>query len=214
MQERRSGQRESLDISRVEHLLGLLRDLSPRDPSPILRERLSNLASRRLRTSDEADQKLSFRLKPVWAAVLLLAVGLAVAWTMHLQLQESMRARKESQTNRTQKSSARNSYDVPAIAEATTPGQPKNHCLHFKHASNVGSRRMVLQLPYSNNDVSTGTDATIRVLISQSELLSLGFPLNATPQDRRIVAELTLGDDGLPRTISVPLPLEVMKEKK
>jgi hypothetical protein len=25
---------------------------------------------------------------------------------------------------------------------------------------------------------------------------------------------LTLGDDGLPRAISVPLPLEVIKEKK
>jgi len=50
--------------------------------------------------------------------------------------------------------------------------------------------------------------------MSQSELLSLGFPLNATPQDRRIVAELTLGDDGLPRAISLSLPLEVMKEMK
>jgi hypothetical protein len=44
--------------------------------------------------------------------------------------------------------------------------------------------------------------------------LSLGFPLNASLHDRRVVAELTLGDDGLPRAISLPLPLEVMKEKK
>jgi hypothetical protein len=50
--------------------------------------------------------------------------------------------------------------------------------------------------------------------MSQFDLLSLGFPINTTVQDRRIVAELTLGDDGLPRAISLPLPLEVMKEKK
>jgi hypothetical protein len=50
--------------------------------------------------------------------------------------------------------------------------------------------------------------------MSQSELLSLGFPINATVQDRRVVAELTLGGDGLPRAISLPLPLEVIKEKK
>ena len=73
---------------------------------------------------------------------------------------------------------------------------------------------MIIRLPYSNSAIETGTDATVRVSMSQSELVSLGFPINATVQDRRIVAELTLGDDGLPRAISVPLPLEVMKEKQ
>jgi len=71
-----------------------------------------------------------------------------------------------------------------------------------------------LELPYSNGAIETGTNTTIRVSMSQAELQSLGFPINATVQDRRIVAELTLGDDGLPRAISLPLPLEVMKEKK
>jgi hypothetical protein len=73
---------------------------------------------------------------------------------------------------------------------------------------------MTLRLPYSNSDIENGTQATIRVSMSQSDLLSLGFPVNATLQDRRILADLTLGDDGLPRAISLPLPLEVIKEKK
>jgi hypothetical protein len=73
---------------------------------------------------------------------------------------------------------------------------------------------MTMQLPYSNSAIETGTYSTIRVSMAQSELLSLGFPINATVQDRRIAAELTLGDDGLPRAISLPLPLEVMKEKR
>jgi len=71
-----------------------------------------------------------------------------------------------------------------------------------------------MRLPYSNSAIDTGTDATIRISMSQSELLSLGFPVSATLQDRRVVAELTLGDDGLPRAISLRLPLEVVKEKK
>jgi hypothetical protein len=50
--------------------------------------------------------------------------------------------------------------------------------------------------------------------MSQSELLSLGFPLSATLHDRRVVAELTLGDDGLPRAISLPLSLQLIKEEK
>jgi hypothetical protein len=50
--------------------------------------------------------------------------------------------------------------------------------------------------------------------MSQFELASLGFPVGETLRDRRVVAELTLGDDGLPRAISLPLPLEVIKEKR
>jgi hypothetical protein len=76
------------------------------------------------------------------------------------------------------------------------------------------SQRMTVRLPYSDAAIDNGTDATIRVSMSQAELASLGFPLNTTLHDRRVVAELTLGDDGLPRAISVPLPLEVIKEKK
>jgi hypothetical protein len=83
-----------------------------------------------------------------------------------------------------------------------------------KVAQNVTARHMVVRLPYSNNAINTGTDATIRVSMSQAELVSLGFPMNETLHDRRVVAELTLGDDGLPRAISVPLPLEVVREKK
>lgn len=209
------GRTEIPDISRVEHLLELLKDLSPRDPSPALRERLSNLASHRLQTSDDAYQKFSLWLRPVLAAVLLVAVGLAAAWVMHLQRQGPRLAKTVTQANRTQTRSG-DVHNAPAVpvAQAASAESPKNHHVRFKPASNAGARRMVLQLPYSNNNVSTGTDATIRVLMSQSELMSLGFPLNATPQDRRIVAELTLGDDGLPRAISLPLPLEVMKEKK
>src|ERR1700757_4801741 len=81
-------------------------------------------------------------------------------------------------------------------------------------AQAASAGRMTMQLPYSNSAIETGTYTTIQVSMSQSDLVSLGFPINATIHDRRIAAELTLGDDGLPRTISLPLPLEVMKEKK
>ena len=73
---------------------------------------------------------------------------------------------------------------------------------------------MVVQLPYSNSAIDNGTDATLRVSMSQAELVSLGFPMNGTLHDRRVVADLTLGDDGLPRAISVTLPLELVREKK
>jgi hypothetical protein len=83
-----------------------------------------------------------------------------------------------------------------------------------KAAENTIARRMVVRLPYSNSAIDTGTDATLRVSMSQAELVSLGFPMNGTLYDRHVVAELTLGDDGLPRAISVTLPLEIVREKK
>jgi hypothetical protein len=73
---------------------------------------------------------------------------------------------------------------------------------------------MVLQLPYSNSAIATGTSTTVEVTMSQYELASLGFPVSGAKRDSRIVAELTLGDDGLPRSISLPLPLEGIKEKR
>jgi hypothetical protein len=81
-------------------------------------------------------------------------------------------------------------------------------------AENTTARRMVMRLPYSNSAIDTGTDATLRVSMSQAELVSLGFPMNGNLHDRRVVAELTLGDDGLPRAISVTLPLELVRETK
>src|SRR5215470_2731836 len=159
--QKQSRRTEISDTSHVEYLLGLLRDLSPRDPSPALRERLRDLASRRLQVSDDAYQKRSFWWRPVLAAVLLVAVGLTAAWIMHLRRQESLLTRSRSQDNRAQMSSAKNVHNAPAVpvAEVSTSEPPKTHRVRPKHESNAGSRRMVLRLPYSNNDVSSGTDA-------------------------------------------------------
>ena len=46
---------------------------------------------------------------------------------------------------------------------------------------NTIARRMVVRLPYSNSAIDTGTDATIRVSMSQTELVSLGFPDERNP---------------------------------
>jgi hypothetical protein len=67
-------------------------------------------------------------------------------------------------------------------------------------------------LPYSNADVSTGTTTTVRISIPQSQLIALGLPLPAGTANARIVADVALGDDGMPKAISLPLPLQVVKE--
>jgi hypothetical protein len=206
-------------VGSVEHLLGLLGKLTRRDPSPALRERLGVLASQRLREGSEYATQVTGKgrkrpvwLKPAFAAFFLAATGLAGVLVVHFRTLEPLPAAKAAK-DIPHTISPENKPNV-APAPPIVARQSEVHRRQPARAQVASKGRMTMQLPYSNSAIETGTDTTIRVSMSQSELMSLGFPINATIHDRRIAAELTLGGDGLPRTISLPLPLEVMKEKR
>lgn len=217
MSEGRSKRMETEDLSRVHNLLGLLSDLSQQDPSPAVRERLSTLASQRLKGNPGYPARLRHRpfawLKPTLAAACLVAVGLATVLAVHFVQHRPAQTGKAAKVNPPAISLRNGVHGVPAT-QSSIAKAAKVHYPRPAPAHPASVRGMTMRLPYSNSAIETGTDAIIRVSMSQSELLSLGFPINATVQDRRVVAELTLGDDGLPRAISLPLPLEVIKEKK
>jgi len=220
MVERRSKRTETADASRVEYLLGLLTRLSQYDPSPALRERLEILSSQRLRVGVESGKPFSrlqsgllLWLRPVFVAILLIVIGIVAALVAHVRQSKPLRAGIESPVAPPKAPLSSEIHAQPATPSTETKLPKTRHSLPGL-AQNITPRRMILQLPYSNSALDTGTDTTIRVSMSQAELVSLGFPMNTTIQDRRVVAELTLGDDGLPRAISVPLPFEVIREKK
>ena len=217
MSEQHSKRIESEQLSRVDSLLGLLKDVSQQDASPALRERLAMLASQRFKEDAPRPRATGWKelawLKPAFAGIFLVAAGLAAVLVVN------SRQHGGAQIHGT----ANLSYPATSqhMRSQVTPASQPVHAKHprlrrARHASAkpASTRELTMRLPYSNGVIETGTYTTIRVSMSQSELLSLGFPINRTVQDRCIVAELTLGDDGLPRAISVPLPLEVMKEKK
>jgi hypothetical protein len=218
MWERPSKRTEAEDTFRVDYLLECLRNLSHSDPSPTLRKRLSDLCSQRLQEKFAFSKKPQDRLRksltwlrPMLAAILLITIGLTAAFVgWHFNL---LRAGNHARGNLSGAASSNRAHAMPVnpLSKSSLP-EPRHARTQPLH--DTGRRRMMVRLPYSNSAIRTGTGATIRVSISQSELLSLGFPVNATIHDRRIVAEVTLGDDGLPRAISVPLPPEVMKENK
>jgi hypothetical protein len=220
MPERQSEQRETQGESRVDHLLNLLSDLSHRDPSPDMQERLGALAAERLRDREhvrDTGRRRSAWLKPTFAVVVLAGLGLAAAVVFHFRQHEPRqtdRTPAASEPAISRSVSPESAAAVEPAAPAIVTRRPRIERPHVAPAQTASTRRMTMQLPYSNSAIETGTYSTIRVSMSQSELLSLGFPINATVQDRRIAADLTLGDDGLPRAISLPLPLEVMKEKR
>ncbi|HZP04613.1 MAG TPA: hypothetical protein VFB43_06920 [Terracidiphilus sp.] len=217
MSEQRSKRTETEELTRIDTLVNLLKYLSRHDPPPALRERLAVLASERLK--EDAPQshatrwKVLGRLRPAFAAAILIAAGLATVLVVHF------RQHGPEQIHGT--ASVAHSAVSPEVTAQISPSAQPTVDKHsrFRRAQPrlvkpATTRQLTIRLPYSNGAIETGTDTTIRVSIFQSELVSLGFPINRTVRDRRIVAELTLGDDGLPRAISVPLPLEVMKEKK
>ncbi|HEY4047440.1 MAG TPA: hypothetical protein VGM27_11295 [Acidobacteriaceae bacterium] len=218
--EQRSKHTETTDASRVEHLLGLLRGLPQHDPSPALRERLELLSSKRFKAGAESRDLLgkirlglSLFLKPVTIVALVLAIGIVAAFIIHVHRPEPLHAGIRPPVAPSTASPGIGIRTQQA-APSTEASLPRPRRLPHRLEPSTVAQRMIVRLPYSDSAIITGTDATIRVSMSQAELMSLGFPINATLHDRRVVAELTLGDDGLPRAISVPLPLEIVREKK
>jgi hypothetical protein len=220
MADQRSKRTETPDASRVEYLMGLLRDLSQHDPSPALRERLEILSSDRFRNAvgsgkpqGRAQAALLHWLGPAFVAALAVVIGVIAAFVVQHHQPEPLRARVES---RVAPPHISRSSGIQAHMGSLPPETRRRRANHprLQVAQNTTSHRMIVRLPYSDSAINTGTDATIRVSMSQAELVSLGFPMNSTLRDRRVVAELILGDDGLPRAVSVPLPFQVIREKK
>lgn len=215
MLQKRPIRNKSAEMSRVDDLLGLFGDLSQHDPSPAIRAHLSDLCSRRLqqeRVFRDTQLRTFTWLRASFVAALL-ALAFAVAWVIHLRQPRDLRAANKPTTISLPMSPGKEPHVVPS-GPSPVPPSPVNRRSRPKLPPVPSAREIVLRLPYSNSSIDTGSGATIQVSMSQSELLSLGFPLNVTLHDRRVAAELTLGDDGLPRAISLPLPLELIKEEK
>ena len=214
MSEQQSRRTEIEEISRIDSLLKVLGDLSNHEPSSALRERISVLASERLSQNPRRVGRNAQKwLEPALAIACLLVIGLAVEFALHFSARKPADNLGIARVGPPAVSPETRVHSAPHVRPSIEK-PPKVHHSRIAPLKPTSGRQMTMRLPYSNSAIETGTDTTIRVSMSQSDLLSLGFPINTTVQDRRIVAELTLGGDGLPLAISIPLPLEVMKEKR
>lgn len=60
---------------------------------------------------------------------------------------------------------------------------------------------MFVVLPFSDRTLASGTSLTIRLALSDAELLALGVAPDENKRGQLSVADVVLGDDGLPRAI-------------
>jgi len=206
-------------IDRTEHLLRLLTDLSPSQPPSRVRERLAVLSEARLGSKRFSGrcvwiQTLAFPW-PVFATVTILAIlGIVVVRS------------KPGSSRPAAQSQARSSVQLAGRSDGPSPqSETAIHAVdaqpaHRRHAPrplvtptkrNIASP-LIVHLPYSNSEISTGTSTTVRISMAQSQLVALGFPLPPMASGSRVLADVALGDDGLPRSITLPLPLRVLKE--
>lgn len=201
---RQSSERdEAAAASDVERLLALLQQEAKGDPSPTLRIRLEQMASAWLAGRRRLARR-RFTLRWAFAgmagAVILAALLLALHADRHSDSAAGTEARIIPLT----------APSVPAVrreaVRRAASASMRKHAVQHTMSGTLQFDRLVAALPYSDSAVATGTATTIQVSVSRDELMSLGFPANAMLEDRRVMAEVTLGDDGLPRAISVPLP--------
>ena len=72
-----------------------------------------------------------------------------------------------------------------------------------QHPKVANPQPVFVRLPFSDPTLMVGTSVTIRLALSDAELLAMGIrPIESDPS-RSYVADLVLGDDGLPRAIRI-----------
>ena len=72
-----------------------------------------------------------------------------------------------------------------------------------RRANAANPQPVFVTLPFSDPTLMSGTSVTIRLALSEAELLAMGVrPIESNPSGS-YVADLVLGDDGLPRAIRI-----------
>ncbi len=225
MKNRRHDLIESKELVRLDQLLESLKKVPLEEPPSAIKKRLNELYIQCLWKEARSgvhrgnlSRKLPFWFKPAAAFVLLIAASVGAMLLVHFHQRDHLRAGNNPGTRRSEKPPVfgnRTQSDIAASTANVTPAPlPHRHRSWFPSKVRQSLAEMTVHLPYSDNSIAEGTSTTIQVAMSQSELVSLGFPLAEPLENQRVIAELTLGDDGLPRAITLPLPLEVVQEKK
>lgn len=191
---------EELDV-----LLCALHDASSIDPPAEIRDGLLRMAKASCEHSQRRSNWLLWAIpSSACAAVLLLSLGLHHFVTPRQRVSP---IRSDQAPNEMAVADARRDGARPRTVRALSVAKKARHIHLLPFQEDPRSAGIDLELPYSDRAISNGTRTTIRVAISREELTALGIPTASGTGEGRYIADIALGDDGLPRSIHVPLPL-------
>ncbi len=88
--------------------------------------------------------------------------------------------------------------DIPTVLP---PSKIKRHQHQPPKAANP--QPVFVRLPFSDPTLAAGTGVTVRLALSEAELLAMGVRPIESNSSGSYVADLVLGDDGLPRAIRI-----------
>jgi hypothetical protein len=189
-EEKRLVERES-EVSRVDALMRKLSQESPREAPHRVRLQIES-AVQRWRPS----QPLTGKRWLLAAAVLFAALALTMG---------TMISKRSDHSNPTSKVLAPVNPQPPVLEahevkpKTLPPGKVKRH----QYPKVANPQPVFVRLPFSDPALMAGTSVTIRLALSDAQLLAMGVrPIESDPS-RSYVADLVLGDDGLPRAIRI-----------
>jgi hypothetical protein len=95
----------------------------------------------------------------------------------------------------------------PTVLEPRSSSEPKTlpsaEANPHRRTNAANPQPVFVTLPFSDPTLMSGTSVTIRLALSEAELLAMGVrPIESNPSGS-YVADLVLGDDGLPRAIRI-----------
>lgn len=148
------------------------------------------------------------------AAVIVLALG--VGLTVKRERSDGGGARQPSTASATSKRVPPVAEERPAepiipdrpSAAEQGAGSDRGTSATSRPKSEGPARRVVwatdfLPLPYADDATPLGNAQIVRLQVANSDLASLGLPVNEESAAREITADVLVGEDGIPRAISL-----------
>jgi hypothetical protein len=180
------------EVSHVDTLMRRLSQESSREAPHRVRVHMEN-AVQRYRPS----QPLAAKRWLLAAAVLFAALALTIGAMV------SKRSGHSSLTSKVPTPANTQPPPVLETHEVTPKTLPHANVKRHQHPKVANPQPVFVRLPFSDPTLMAGTSVTIRLALSDAELLAMGIrPIESDPS-RSYVADLVLGDDGLPRAIRI-----------
>jgi hypothetical protein len=191
------------DESRLDAQLRRLAHESPREAPLSVRRHIQGLIQHH--RAPQPEPSLTDRwLLPLAGMASALLVVVAAVWALNAI---SNRRARNDRMSPVPVTSNRNVEPPPAIEiqkPSATSQLPAARVKKRHHPRPARSQQPAfVALPFSDPALANGTSVTIRITFSDAQLLALGVAPDQNKRRQLYVADVVLGDDGLPRAIRV-----------